>query len=264
VVNKSADTTVFATACDSFVSTSGLNTWYSSGNYNEFLETLNGCDSQITYSLIVNYSTEGPTIDTTICSGAYISPKGDSYSESTQIFEMTQNSKGCDSAYQINLTIHTNETVVIQSNDSLIMQNAKADKVQWYNCNTFSDFVAATDTVLVWKDYPGVTNFGARVTNKENRCTDSVCIEPVATGTVRKLSASRILIIPNPASNHFIINTLKTVHYDIYNAFGLSVASGETNQNQSVSIEELVDGMYWVYVNDAATFSAIPLIILRR
>ncbi len=49
---------VTETACDQYTTPSGNNTWTVSGTYVEELESVNGCDSTVTYHLTIVESTE--------------------------------------------------------------------------------------------------------------------------------------------------------------------------------------------------------------
>ena len=57
-VIESTSAVISATACDSYTSPSGNNTWTSSGVYHDTIPNSAGCDSVITINLTVNYSSD--------------------------------------------------------------------------------------------------------------------------------------------------------------------------------------------------------------
>lgn len=105
--------TVDITACDS---TNVLSTWYyTNTTFNDtlFTQAANGCDSIVTYQIVINNSIE--TFDTIVaCDSANIN--GLWYFASQDVPFNGNTVNGCDSTHNVNLTIHysaqTSEVVV--------------------------------------------------------------------------------------------------------------------------------------------------------
>lgn len=108
-INKNSSVIYNIDACDSFVSPSGNNTWYSSGLYTETFPNSVGCDSVEQFYL--NIGTTSNTQLTISSCESYTSPSTKYTWTSTGLYRDTLNSQeGCDSILIIDLTIHNKET----------------------------------------------------------------------------------------------------------------------------------------------------------
>ncbi len=106
--STSADT--FAViACDSFVSPSGIYTWYASDTVMDTILNAGGCDSFMTIYLTILNSTSS-TVDTTVV-GCYIGPDGYARTSSGQDTAILTNAVGCDSFIFINIIIDSSDII---------------------------------------------------------------------------------------------------------------------------------------------------------
>ena len=106
-----SQTTVTASACDSYTTPNGNFTWTQSGTYSETLVAQNGCDSVITYHITIHRSV-ARSITTSACD-AYIDPDGDAITASGDYSYHYITDAGCDSTITLNLTIHPSASSVI-------------------------------------------------------------------------------------------------------------------------------------------------------
>jgi len=114
IVNPTFNSTVNATICEGETYTLPNNTNVSdAGEYEVTLQTINGCDSVITTTLIVNPSFN-ETVNATICEGETYTLPNDSIVTEAGEYEVTlQTISGCDSVITTTLIVNPsfNETV---------------------------------------------------------------------------------------------------------------------------------------------------------
>lgn len=111
-VNSSSSSTISPVACQSYLSPSGQSTWTQSGIYQDIIPNAAGCDSIIQVNLTVN-SNSSSTISPVACQ-SYLSPSGqNTWTQSGIYQDIIPNSIGCDSLIQVNLTVHSNTTSVL-------------------------------------------------------------------------------------------------------------------------------------------------------
>ena len=104
--------TLSVTACDSYTSPDGLDTWTESGLYLDTLSNAVGCDSIITIDLTINHSTASEIIAESC--GSFVSPDGsETWTESGIYMDTIVNQLGCDSVITIQLTIFDNTAAEI-------------------------------------------------------------------------------------------------------------------------------------------------------
>ena len=155
------EVTVTETACDQYTTPSGNNTWTVSGTYVEELQSINGCDSIVTYHLTIVESTESAG-EITACE-MYTTPEGETLTESgIYIFHLT-NVAGCDSTHTLNLTINrsTNSSVTLHACDSLV---SPGGGVTWYSSGSYQDIIpnaAGCDSVISVDLTVSATTFGS-------------------------------------------------------------------------------------------------------
>lgn len=113
-INLPTSFNLSATACTSYTWAENGVTYFSSGNYNDTLTNVAGCDSIITLNLTLNQPTSSSL--TEIACGSYSwAQNGVSYFVSGSYNDTIQNANGCDSIITLNLTVNpitsSNETV---------------------------------------------------------------------------------------------------------------------------------------------------------
>ena len=97
------------TACDSFTVPSGNKTYTTSGIYMDTIPNTGGCDSIMTITLTINYSSKS-SFSITACD-SYTVPSGDeTYTVSGTYMDTIPNTAGCDSVMTITVTINNSKT----------------------------------------------------------------------------------------------------------------------------------------------------------
>ncbi len=127
------------TVCDSLLSPSGLYVWSTSGQYFDTIPNFAGCDSIMTFNLIVNSSTYS-TITETACDN-YVSPSAVYLiTASGQYQDTIPNSTGCDSIITINLTINNSTNSVI---DEIVCHSyvSPSGNYTWTSSGAYKDTI---------------------------------------------------------------------------------------------------------------------------
>lgn len=69
---------------------------------------------------------------------------------------------------------------------------------------------------------------------------------------MEELQSETLVIYPNPAHDRLNIRGLNSsAQYRLFDASGKQVASGKLNQNESISLQQLPNGLYWIEVLEA-------------
>jgi hypothetical protein len=113
--------TISPTACGSYVSPSGGNTWTTSGTYMDTIPNTLGCDSVITVNLTINANTGGSLIGT-YCD-SLLSPSGNHvWTMPGVYYDTIPNNAGCDSIILANFVIlqSSSSTIIVTDCDSYI------------------------------------------------------------------------------------------------------------------------------------------------
>ena len=104
IVNYSAASTIYDTACNSYQWNDSA--YYASGEYIQYFETVNGCDSTVTLHLVVNYSDTTEDFATSCDNFTW---NGVTYDSTGNYTQTLTNIHGCDSVVTLHLTI--NDTI---------------------------------------------------------------------------------------------------------------------------------------------------------
>lgn len=137
-------------ACDEYLSPSGEYTWTETGTYMDTILNIAGCDSIMTFDLII-YNTTGTLLVETACDG-YPAPSGDeTWTESGFYMDTIPNIFGCDSIITVNLTIIYSDIVSAEAItcDSLI---SPSGAFIWTTTGIYNDTLtnmAGCDSVIV-------------------------------------------------------------------------------------------------------------------
>lgn len=118
-INLPTTSNLSATTCNSYTWAENGVTYFSSGNYNDTLTNVAGCDSIITLNLTINQPTSSSL--TEIACGSYSwAQNGVSYFASGSYNDTIPNANGCDSIITLNLTVNpiTSSTETVSTCDS--------------------------------------------------------------------------------------------------------------------------------------------------
>ena len=148
-INNASTASLTLTACNSYSSPSGNQTWTSSGIYVDIFANSAGCDSIITIDLIItNSSTNSITV--TSCN-SYTSPSGNqTWANSGTYSDTLSNAAGCDSILTVNLTIISSSTNSI-SLTACNSYTSPSGNYTWTNSGTYFDTIpnaAGCDSII--------------------------------------------------------------------------------------------------------------------
>jgi hypothetical protein len=118
-INLPTTSNLSATACNSYTWAENGATYFNSGNYNDTLTNVAGCDSIITLNLTINQPTSSSL--TEIACGSYSwAQNGVSYFASGSYNDTIPNANGCDSIITLNLTVNpiTSSSETVSACDS--------------------------------------------------------------------------------------------------------------------------------------------------
>lgn len=118
-INLPTTSNLSATDCNSYTWAENGVTYFSSGNYNDTLTNVAGCDSIITLNLTINQPTSSSL--TEIACGSYSwAQNGVSYFASGSYNDTIPNANGCDSIITLNLTVNpiTSSSETVSTCDS--------------------------------------------------------------------------------------------------------------------------------------------------
>jgi Concanavalin A-like lectin/glucanases superfamily/Secretion system C-terminal sorting domain len=139
LVNLTSYDTVSVTACDSYISPSGTQTWVASGTYNDTVANMAGCDSVITINLTINYSSTS-TINPVACDMFYSPSLTKIYTTSGIYLDTIPNTAGCDSFITINLTVNHSTSSTINPVACRIYTSPSGGS-QWFTSGTYHDVI---------------------------------------------------------------------------------------------------------------------------
>jgi len=200
-INSSTNSVDSVTACDSYTWIDN-NTYTSSNNSATFVTTnSNGCDSIITLDLTIKNSTD--RIDTVTACDSYTWLDNNTYTSSNNTATLIlTNAVGCDSIVRLDLTIYSNDTSVILSNDTLIANQTGAT-YQWLNCDSNLSVISGATSQSYTPNNNG--SYACEITL--NGCIDTTtCVQRLTTKIEEEdYRAEELKIFPNPFNNQLII-----------------------------------------------------------
>jgi len=222
-----------------------------SGIYLDTNQTINGCDSIIETTLVIEAPLES-TMNETICEGESITINGTVYSTAvTGATETFTNigTYGCDSIVTINLSVYSPE-IGVSLSDPLLIATAGGVQYQWLECETFTPILGAIN-----QNFTPVTNGSYAVEITDANCIDtSECYTVSTVGILENQFGFPIVLYPNPT--HGTITVELSEVYPILNAVIYGV-NGQIIQNlhfrntKSLNFEiEGDNGYYFIELTD--------------
>ena len=251
--------TLFKAVCDSFVWNN--NTYNSSGTYTDTLNSIHSCDSVVTYELNVNRQMGSPVTLQLLL---------DDYCRETRwTMKDSQDSIWyAGGPYDCIPNGGGN-----QANDTII-QDIYIDANECYTFELIDDYgdgmsastYGGTDGEWILTDYNGVTlmqgqgNFGSSI------MADVHIITAIPSNIVHQNSPNvDVSIYPNPfigETQVAINNQLSHFNYQIIDAQGRIVQSGQANQNPyTLYSKNLSTGIYWLKILNVPNLSPRLLVI---
>ena len=150
-INNSSAFEFEATACDSFISPDGLETWTTSGTYIDTLVNTAGCDSIITVELTI-YNSAATELLETACD-SFVSPDGlEVWTLSGTYQDTLSTINGCDSVITVQLTIVNSSSVTLDVTacDSFISSDGEA----WTTSGIYLDTIpnsSGCDSIITYQ-----------------------------------------------------------------------------------------------------------------
>jgi len=154
------------TACESYISPSGLYTWDSSGIYYDTLAYHFNCDSIITIDLTI-LKASYDSVSVSSC-GSFITPSGSVFTSTGTYTDTITNHLGCDSIIIYDLVIFpsTYDTILITS----------CNEYQAPSGIIFNNSGWHTDTIINQQGCDSILNIDLTILNESNSSIDtSVC-----------------------------------------------------------------------------------------
>ncbi len=242
--NSSSNTTI--SACESYTSPSGDDTWYTTGIYEDVIPNTSGCDSLITINLTITHSNTGTDTQTACDSYTWIDGNTYTSNNNTATYTLT-NSVGCDSVVTLDLTFTTVNTDVIQNNDTLIAQ-AQGVAYQWLDCNDNYSQIQTANTMLFVPENSG--DYAVQI--NDNGCIDtSTCYNVIITN-INNIEDNIIEIYPNPAKQFVIITSSKLMQINQISIFDITGTKVFTNKNigdnNLINVSKFQTGTYFIKI----------------
>ncbi len=257
-INETATSTEVVDACDNY--TWGVNgvLYNTSGLYVDTLATSQGCDSIVFLDLTVHSSFLDE--DTVSACNSYTWPVNDSLILTSGSYVATYPTiSGCDSIYELELTINSVSDITTLVSATTIMANNESASYQWLDCNTGIAFTNETE-----QEFTPSSNGDYAVELTENGCVDtSECVSINNVG-IGELNTDPLLIYPNPNSGQFTVDmgTSKVQVLRVFNSQGQLVQEKRVQSNHEVIQTTRVTGVYFLEAwNDQKVISRTRFIV---
>ncbi|QNL20434.1 T9SS type A sorting domain-containing protein [Hyphobacterium sp. CCMP332] len=243
------------TACDSYTSPSGNNTWTSWGNYVDTIPNAFGCDTALRINLtILNQSSS--SITEIICD-SLVSPSGNYvYTATGTYMDTIPNNAGCDSVITLNVVLQTiNDSVSVNGNTLTALQNGA--NYQWFLCQAGLNPISGANS----QSYTISSTGNYAVSLEVNGCRDtSDCVLAIFTG-LNGSDLNKLQVFPNPNKGEIQFKGDFEGHLNIVDSKGISVYETDISKSSMNSInipKSIGNGMYILH------FQSDELILTRK
>lgn len=188
-----------------------------------------------------------------ICQGDVYDFNGATLTTAGVYHDTLINAAGCDSIITFNLSVHSVNTTVTQSNDSLTALTS--GNIQWLDCNTQQLISGATQNIFV----PIVTGNYAAIINEQG-CSDTTICYQVFTGINSIENNFQFSIYPNPVSSEL------TIYNPLFAGSTISITdvtgreifqSNRNTSSQIINLKSLSPGIYSCLMKDGQTILAV-------
>ena len=272
-VNTTLNTSVTAEICEGSSYSFFGQTLTTAGTYTHTLQTVHGCDSVITLTLMVNQTFNTP-VTAEICEGSSYSFFGQSLTTAGTYTHTLQTVHGCDSVITLTLTVlpgtHNVETETACESFVWHGETYTTSGTYTYAYNNASG-CASVDTLHLTIHYSAASEFAITTTdscyewNSETYCESGdytqtlqtvdgcdsvVTLHLTITVGIEDRDLADMEIFPNPTSTVLNIKGENIRKIWIYNADGQVVFAKEGNDGnlQRVDVSRLASGHYFVKV----------------
>ena len=272
-VNTTLNTSVTAEICEGSSYSFFGQTLTTAGTYTHTLQTVHGCDSVITLTLMVNQTCNTP-VTAEICEGSSYSFFGQSLTTAGTYTHTLQTVHGCDSVITLTLTVlpgtHNVETETACESFVWHGETYTTSGTYTYAYNNASG-CASVDTLHLTIHYSAASEFAITTTdscyewNSETYCESGdytqtlqtvdgcdsvVTLHLTITVGIEDRDLADMEIFPNPTSTVLNIKGENIRKIWIYNADGQVVFAKEGNDGnlQRVDVSRLASGHYFVKV----------------
>lgn len=230
-------------SCGPYTVPSGDETYTSSGNYEDTVQSVDGCDSIINIDLSVNQDKQR-NISIQGCN-SYTVPSGDeTYTTEGTYRDTIPTVAGCDSVLIIDLTLGSLDTSVSVSGKTLIA-NSQSASYQWLICD--STGLKPIDGSSS-KRFQPFKSASYAVALEQGDCKDtSACYEVNNVGLEDKGKAKGLKVYPNPATDELNIQTpTNTDRLSLITLTGQRVKDRQVGKQGTTSMDlsGLSDGVY--------------------
>ena len=241
-ISPTYNETATADFCQGSSYTFGTQTLTSAGTYTENFASVDGCDSTVVLTLS-EVTAFNETDAVSIC-------LGDSYSFGTQTLnsagtytELFTSTGGCDSTVVLTLSVDPiPDNTVAESNNVLTAQQAGAS-YQWIDCNNGN----APITGETNQSFTPTTNGSYAVIVDLAGCSaTSDCISITTIG-IEEINGADFTVYPNPTTGEVHIvseGNIIEADYQIIDATGRVLLSGELDEKQFIDVQQLSSGTY--------------------
>lgn len=230
-------------------------------SYTSMLQTINGCDSTIVTSILVNASYE-ETEMVNLCMGAdYVFPDG------TELTNLSSNVShvnsfttiaGCDSIIYTEIEIEDFAVSISESNN-VLSTTINNVSYQWINCKTGEAIAGETNSSFSPQENG---DYGLQITSASGCVSESDCISFVKVGIEEEITNTYVKVYPNPFLDNLLIEIgTKNAQIEIVNITGkLIYTTNQKDRITQVNLQSLSSGVYFVNIikdNRFQTFKVI-------
>jgi hypothetical protein len=228
-----------------------------SGSYYDTLNTINGCDSVIIINLTVN-PTYYYTDNEEICDGDSLLWHSSYYLQSGTYYDSLQTATGCDSIYELSLSVMQNpssftisgkDTVVLDQTEKYTVPDSSNLTYSWNVENgIITDSLSNYEFSIQWNSL-GTGYIHVVATNQHGCTSDTAELEVYigSTDVIDIVNNKNIKIYPNPANENLVVLYNEDFVMEIYDLSGRKlIVSGK----KETDISYLSKGIYFVKIVD--------------
>lgn len=219
-----------------------------SGEYTEVFQTMNGCDSTVILTLVVN-PVYNHTDEITICEGESYQFGTQTLSEAGEYSEVFESQSGCDSTVVLSLNVSFVEKPIISQSGDTLTCNIEGEYIWYLNNEVIKDANAQVYLVQLSGQYQ------VAVTN-EIGCQSllSNAINVIRTSAENLEFAKKIVVYPNPTDGKIKIVGLNISEEPLIQVFD---TSGKkifnilaTSTHKEIDITGFAPGIYHLIISN--------------